>query len=131
LHISASQIAGDLVGNLEDHGFKVHREVLYTANVAKNLQSDTVVALKKAQIDAVLLYSPRTAITLIDLIKKEKLEKFCKKITIFCLSLSVAKAARELDWGGVEVSEQPNQLDLLKLLESWSSRGNTKKIIKP
>jgi len=119
LHIAASRVAGDLAGDLEKSGFEVRREILYSAPVADVLQTETIAAFKQGKVDAVLLFSPRTAIAFVALIKEAGLADACQKMTVFCLSAAVGKAVDELTWAGIQTAPEPNQDALLNLLASW------------
>ena len=61
VHVAGSHVAGDLAGRLSERGFTLRRETLYTAERAEALSVGAVVALRQGAIDAVLLFSPRTA----------------------------------------------------------------------
>ena len=121
LHIAASRVAGDLARDLEEYGFQIRREILYTARVTEALRAETITAMKQGELDAVLLFSPRTAITFVMLIKAAGLEEACRPMTVFCLSAAVAKAAEELAWAAINVAPQPKQDALLNLMASWST----------
>ncbi|MGA0393072.1 MAG: uroporphyrinogen-III synthase [Rhodospirillales bacterium] len=120
LHVAASRVAGDLAESLEKGGFDVRREVLYSAQVAEQLNDKTQQALKDGQLDAVLLYSPRTAIAFVSLIRAAGLEECCRTVTVFCLSSAVANAISMIAWRSIEVAVKPNQDDLLDMVSAWS-----------
>lgn len=128
LHIAASRVAGDLLGNLQKDGFQVKREVLYTAQGVEHLQTETIEAMKQGQLAAVLLYSPRTAKTFVSLIRAAGLEAACRSITIFCLSAAVAQVVSqimdetggEITWGDIQIASQPKQEALLNAVAAWS-----------
>jgi uroporphyrinogen-III synthase len=119
LHIAASRVAGDLARDLEKSGFQIRREVLYSARVTDTLQAETVAALKQGKLDAVLLFSPRTAIAFVTLIKDAELADACQPMTVFCLSAAVGKAVAALTWTGIQIAPQPNQSALLDMMASW------------
>jgi len=114
LHITASDRAGDLSGLLVRAGFVVRRLVLYRARPATGLSATTRAALAANEIDAVLLFSPRTARTLIALIMTAGLLAACRNVTAVCLSAAVAEAIGEPEsWRSVHVAGQPDQEALL------------------
>lgn len=116
LHIAGSEVAGDLIGLLETVGFNCTREVLYEAIPERTLKSSTIAALKDRQIDAVTLYSPRSAENFVGLIRKARLVRSCRKITAVCLSQAVAAKINEIQWLNILIAAEPNQDALLKLV---------------
>ena len=116
LHIAGSEVAGDLIGLVEAAGFNCTREVLYEAIPERTLKSSTIAALKDRQIDAVALYSPRSAENFVGLIRKARLVRSCQSITAVCLSQAVAVKINEIQWLNVLIAAEPNQDALLKLV---------------
>ena len=124
LHIAGSEVAGDLIGLLETAGFNCVREVLYEAIPERTLKSSTIAALKDRQIDAVALYSPRSAENFVGLIRKARLVRSCHKITAVCLSQAVAAKINEIQWLNVLIAAEPNQDALLKLVIGFYNKNN-------
>lgn len=114
LHPAGSKVAGDLAGMLAGDGFAYRREVLYEAQRARELDADTRALLEDGGVDGVLLYSPRTAATFVDLIRASGLEACCARLTVFCLSANVAAKLGDLSWAAVEVAEKPEQAALME-----------------
>ena len=120
LHIAGSVVAKDLGELLSDQGFEVRREVLYEAVAAEAFSTETAADLVTGAIDAVVLYSPRTARIFAELITKEGLKPALASVQAFCLSDNVAKALEGLEFGLVTVAGEPTQEDLLKCLDETS-----------
>lgn len=116
LHVAGSSVAGDLVGLIEAAGFKCAREKLYEAVTERSLNSSTIAAIKDNHIDAVALYSPRSAEIFVELIRKARLVRSCQKIIAICLSQAVADKIAELHWQEVHIAAEPNQDALLDLV---------------
>ena len=116
LHIAGSEVAGNLIGLIERAGFQCTREVLYEAIAERSLKSLTITALKNNQIDAVALYSPRSAENFVELIRKARLVRSCRKIIAICLSQAVADKVSEIQWLEVLTAAEPNQDALLRLI---------------
>ncbi len=116
LHIAASDRAGDLSELLDRAGFRVRREIRYWARPATTLSPATVEALTAGEIDAVLLFSPRTARILTRLIDAAGLLIACRTITALCLSPAVADATGEVPWRALRVANRPDQEALLERL---------------
>ncbi|MFO0993093.1 MAG: uroporphyrinogen-III synthase [Hyphomicrobiales bacterium] len=115
LYPSGADIAGDLKGTLEAHGFKVECVILYDAVAAKTLTAQTVAALKSGAADGVLLYSPRSARIWVSLVAESGLTDTTRRIRHFCLSPNVAAA---LGPGFITaVAARPDEPSLLALLD--------------
>ena len=116
-HAAARQVAGDLKGALEARGFALRRAVLYEAVAVSTLSPATLDALRARDIDAVLLFSPRTGETFVRLVREHDLIASLVPCRAVCLSAAVAATVDALDWAGVEVAEQPTQEALLASLQ--------------
>jgi len=118
LHVAASARAGDLSGALERRGFAVRRAVLYDARPATGLTEAATGALVGGRVDAVLLFSPRTARALVDLLTGAGLRDVCRPVVAACLSEAVAAAADggEVRWRALRVAARPDQDALIALL---------------
>jgi len=118
LHIAGSDVAGDLAAELGQAGFIYRRQVLYDARQQTELSSKTIDAISTNDIDAVLLYSPRTAKTLIKLVKQTALQDKTTEIVAYCLSPAVAKALDELPWKQCRIASEPTEEALIALIET-------------
>ena len=116
VHISGSVVADDLAGRLAACGFTVRREVRYEARAASALSPTAVAALSDGAVDAVLLFSPRTAKAFVTLARKAGLAACLRRIRALCLSAAVADAARAAPWREVCVADWPDQTALLDLV---------------
>ena len=116
VHVSGSAVAGDLAGRLAARGFTVRREVLYEARAASALSRDATAALSGGDVDAVLLYSPRTAEAFVALVRRAGLVAGLRRARALCLSGAVADAARGIAWREVCVAARPDQTVLLDLV---------------
>jgi uroporphyrinogen-III synthase len=124
LHIAGSDVAGDLISLIESAGFECTRETLYEAIVERSLKSSTIASLKDGQIDAVSLYSPRSAENFVELIRKARLVRSCQRIIAICLSQAVADKVSEIQWRDVLTAIEPNQDALLKLVIGLDGKNN-------
>lgn len=118
LHIAGSDIAGELSAELDQAGFTYHRQVLYKARQQTELSSRAIDAISTNTIDAVLVYSPRTAKTLINLMKRASLEDKTTEIVAYCLSPAVAKTLDELPWQQCRIAPEPTEDALIALIET-------------
>lgn len=116
VHAAAGQVAGDLGGALAKAGFEYRREILYETLPATALKPETVAAFQEGAIDAVALFSPRTAATFAGLAAAAGIEKALARVRALCLSQAVAKAVGGLPWAAVAVAARPDQDSLLAVL---------------
>ena len=121
LYLSGAETAGDLEGQLAAAGFDCHRAVLYDAVPARGLGLAET-SLKRDEIDAVLLYSPRTARIWLQLVREAGLATQAAHVRNFCLSQNVASVLPE-DWAK-NTPETPDEQAMLALLAQ--TRGSRK-----
>ncbi|MSO71377.1 MAG: uroporphyrinogen-III synthase [Alphaproteobacteria bacterium] len=117
LHVAGTTLAGDLAGLLAAAGFAARRDALYQANAASALSLEAHDALAQRELDAVLLFSPRTTAILVALLKAEGLTNACAGIDALCLSARVAEAASVLPFRRRRVAQVPTESALLALLD--------------
>jgi uroporphyrinogen-III synthase len=116
LHVAGTVVAGDLAGALTKAGYKVDRQVLYAAQVSDELTSEARAALESGGVDAVLLFSPRTAKTFAKLVCDAHLEGACEGLRLLCLSQAVAAELGALSGAVLQVAKTPDAAALLELL---------------
>lgn len=116
LYLSGMMIAANIGAALVAAGFAVERHVVYRAQAVAAPDEAVVAELASGTIDAVLLYSPRSARIFLDHLKVAKLDLMAKEMTAYCISNAAADVARNLQWRKVVVASRPSQNDLLALL---------------
>ncbi|MCA3555745.1 uroporphyrinogen-III synthase [Aestuariivirga sp.] len=114
LYLSGAETAGGLEGQLAAAGFACTRVVLYDARPAETLGAAEQ-TLRDGRIDAVLLYSPRSARIWRGLVERAGLARQAARARHLCLSRNVAAALPE-DWNSA-VSASPDEAAMLRLLE--------------
>lgn len=125
LHAAGASLAGDLKGQLQAAGFVVERIVLYDAEPVTELSPATVMNLRLGGIDAVALFSPRTARTFATLWRKAQAPggDGLGGVTALCLSEAVAAEIRDLGWRRVATADQPDRTGMLALIERERTGG--------
>jgi uroporphyrinogen-III synthase len=118
LHLSGEQVREELAADLAAAGFALRRQVVYRAVAADALAPATVEALAARQIDAVLLFSPRTARVFVELIGRHGLREPATGIAAICLSAAVAQPCRDIGWRVLHVAARPELGALLEALEA-------------
>ncbi len=116
-HAAGSAVAGDLSGLLASDGFTVRREQLYTARTVTVIEPPVRSALTDGTLDAVVLFSPRSATAFVNLVQTAGIAGACGELTAVCLSEAVAAALSPVQWRNVAVAARPNQESLLASLE--------------
>lgn len=128
VHVAGRDRAGDLKAALAPDGFAVDVATLYAAKAAMALPEEVRAALRAGELDAVLLYSPRTARIYVDLVRAEadELLAAARRLHHLCLSRAVAAALEPLglDPGRVLVAAAPRQDALLRRLAEAERAGS-------
>jgi uroporphyrinogen-III synthase len=121
LHLCGTDVRAGLAEALRDAGFHVLRQTVYRARPTQALSAPTRAALR-AGIDAVLLFSPRTALIFAELVVRQGLERCLGGTDACCLSAAVAQSCCELAWRSVRIAARPDQDALVDLLEAADRR---------
>jgi uroporphyrinogen-III synthase len=121
LHPGGTEVRQGLAEALSEEGFRVLRQAVYRARPAQELSAATCAALREG-IDAVLLFSPRTALIFCDLVARHGLERCLGATDACCLSAAVAQSCRRLAWRCVRIAARPDQDALVELLEAADRR---------
>lgn len=117
LHVTGSVTAGDLVGGLGQSGYVAEALQLYDTDTENTLPGTIEDGLRQGNIDAMLLYSPRTARTFVNLVNSAGIPDLLNNIKVFCLSNAVRDALGDAGFRSVHVAERPEQDRLLQLLQ--------------
>jgi uroporphyrinogen-III synthase len=115
-HPAGSAVAGDLGGILSRDGFDYRRDVCYHAKVAERLSPTAANEIQANRIDAVLLFSPRTAKAFCQCAIEAGCADSLRHVTAYCLSDAVAKAVNSVVWKEIVTSLRPDQAILVSLL---------------
>jgi uroporphyrinogen-III synthase len=121
LHVCGTEVRPGLAEGLRAAGFGFRRQAVYRARPVQALSAPACALLRQG-IDAVLLFSPRTAATFAGLIGRHALERCLGATDACCLSAAVADACRALAWRRVRIAARPDQEALVELLEAADRR---------
>src|SRR5262245_47936673 len=124
-HAAGTVTAGDLKARLEALGYQVRRAQLYDAKIATALSTETRANLTLGGIDAILLFSPRTARTFADLWRTAGSPSL-GNIEALCLSAAGAREADTLGWSGVEIADRPDLPSMLALVDAAEQKAARK-----
>jgi uroporphyrinogen-III synthase len=117
LHPSGRDVREGLAEDLAAAGLGYRRAVVYAAAPASHLADATEAALRAARLDAVLLFSPRTAALFAALVQAAGLEPGLRQVVAACLSPAVAAEVAGLPLRAVRVAEARDQKALLRRLD--------------
>lgn len=117
MHLAGDEVAGNLAGELELHGFRVMQPVVYRMLPTAAFTPDIEDQIETGEVDGVLLFSPRTASVYADLISGHGLEKASRRLNHYCLSNAVAQRLAPLAPVRIEIPSRPALEPLLELLD--------------
>lgn len=115
LYLHGKHVSGDLAQALLGSGHSVQSHVIYDQQ-ALALDAATKQALGAGEIDAVALFSPRSARLLADSVVN------CPPLRCFCISQNVADAARSL--GPCAVAATPSAAALLAIIGASTGQAH-------
>lgn len=117
LYLSGDAVAFDMEPALRGEGFNFLRAIVYRAVAAAALPADAVTALASRTLDAVLLMSPRSSRTYVELIRHHGLVSFVPALPHLCLSARVADPLADLGIAARDVAVQPNSAAMIALVD--------------
>jgi uroporphyrinogen-III synthase len=117
LHLCGRDVREGLAEDLTAAGLAYWRAVVYEAAPAERLAPTTEAALRALRLDAVLLFSPRTAALFTTLIRATGLVPGLERVIVACLSEAVAAELAGLPFRAVRVAEARDQKALLRRLD--------------
>lgn len=123
LHLAGDRMAFDLAGELSGLGFTVLQPTVYRSEVAGAFSEDLIACLVSGEIEAVTLFSPRTAQIFCRLLIQHDLTHTVRNLTFFCLSEAVAHHVGALGAARVEVAGAPNLQEMLCLVSLVAAKS--------
>lgn len=118
LHLSGAEVSTGLAEVLGAAGYDYRRIIVYEAVPTVGMEADARSALLEQRLDAVLLYSPRSARLWVRKLREMGLADRVGRVEAACLSAAVAAELRGLGLATVRVATTPIQDDLLRCLEA-------------
>jgi uroporphyrinogen-III synthase len=116
VHVAGAERAGHLENDLATHGFKLRTDILYDAEPVRELPSACRQMIEAGALDAVMLFSPRSALAFSACVARANLAERCGRIAAYCISQAAADALAPLQLRAVHVADRPDQEHLLALL---------------
>lgn len=115
LHARGVRSTPDLARALEQAGFAVRGEVLYDAVAAPDLPAPAAMALRDGALDAVMVFSPRSAAIFAETVGRAGLAATCGRLDALCISQAAADALAPLAFAAIRIAARPNQAAMLDL----------------
>jgi uroporphyrinogen-III synthase len=117
LHVSGSEVAGDLAGALRRQGFDVTREILYEARPAAALDAAAAQALRANEVDFALFFSPRSGAIFVRLAIAAAVAESCAEVAALSISAAADAEIGRLGWRERRIAGRPTQAALLGALD--------------
>jgi uroporphyrinogen-III synthase len=116
LHASGAEGEGRLAMALNASGFSVRTEYLYEVSAVSELPAVARDALKSGLLNAVLLFSPRSARAFADCVDRAGLAAAASRLIGVCISEAAAAGLPPLALREIRVAKRPNQTSMLDCL---------------
>jgi uroporphyrinogen-III synthase len=116
VYAAGDAMTDDLVSTLSGQGFDVEVLRLYRTRERETLSNAAAAALASDVIDAVMLFSPRSARIFVRQVLRADLQRNCERVAGLCISPAIAAALFPLHFAHVQIAAQPNRDSMLDLL---------------
>jgi uroporphyrinogen-III synthase len=116
LHAAGRDHRAELAGSLEEASFTVRTETLYDAVPARELSAAARQAVASDTLDAVMLFSPRSAETFREIVTSSGYGAAAASLIALCISAATEGALHPLTFREIRVAKRPNQDSMLDLL---------------
>ncbi len=111
-HPASTVVARDLGTLLQDCGYTVHREAIYTVHPCMEISTHIQRQIHMGIIRGVILMSPRTADIFAQIVKKYVLQT--ENLHIFALSKAVADKLQSVINAHIHIAHYPNFVQVLR-----------------
>lgn len=118
LHISGTDVAGDLLAQAGVIGYSITRLQLYSAKPATGISTSLHRHLEQGTLDAATFFSPRTAKIFCDLVHAAGLAGCVAAVTACAISNNTANSLKILTFRKVLVAQNATAQAMLDLVDS-------------
>ena len=118
LHIAGDIVKEDMERALRIDGFTFRRWSVYRALAREGFGTESQALLREGKIDAIPVFSARSAQLLVAALEKNHLEDACRRLIAVALSQAVANVLETISWRRLCVAEAPSESQVLALLQS-------------
>jgi uroporphyrinogen-III synthase len=116
LHAAGTNASPALSAELVDAGFELRTCTLYDIIEASKLPAPAAEALQSNTLDAVLIYSPRSARLFVDRVNRAGVTASCARLIACCISRDAAPPLEQITFAEIRIADRPNQDSLLSSL---------------
>ena len=117
IHVRGADVAHDIAKNLLDYGYQTESTVIYNARTANEVDKTIVNEMYAGEINYVLFFSARTAMTFTSLAKANGFAAAAPQLTAICMSANIADTARQgVHWQHVRIAEHPTENAMIDAL---------------
>ena len=117
VHAGGAVLAGDLKKLLEVDGFRIRREVLYSADRADALANNVIAALESGAVTDAVFYSPRSMESTLALAEKADITSKLAQVRAICLSAAVARTVPDIKiWSKLLIAPEVTQGSLIDVI---------------
>lgn len=117
VHLCGREVRDGLAEDLRTAGYVYRAAIVYEAAAAAGLAPATAAAIRERRLNAVLLFSPRSAALLVAQVRAAGLHHSLTAVVAACLSEAVAAELAGLTFRAVRVAAARDQDALLRRLE--------------
>ena len=118
LHLAGTDVRPGLEQELAASGYVYRREIVYETVPTAEMDPATIMAIRDHRLDAVLLFSPRSAALWAAKVVRLGLGLHLYRTTAACLSSAVAEPLRELALREVRIARAADQKSLFGCLDA-------------
>jgi uroporphyrinogen-III synthase len=118
LYIRGNDVAYPMLDELMAAGSSLDELIVYEAVAASNFSPATIRAIQDGTIQAVTLFSKRTAETFTRLAEKHDLLKHLSGIKALSISDAVLKSVQAYGWAGAYAAERPDAAGMATLIKT-------------
>jgi uroporphyrinogen-III synthase len=117
LHATGTNTSHEFARELARAGFVLRAHALYEAVEAPQLPANAAEALRSRTLDAMLLFSPRSALVFARRVEEAHLAASCRYLIACCISKAAVDALAGLQFRDIRVAPRPTLDSVLALLE--------------
>lgn len=123
VHLSGDKISFDLAPPLAQAAVSYERTTVYSSRPARQLPRNVAETLARSGYDAVILMSPLTADTYLDLVAARGLMDGARNAEYLCLSNGIAERLITLGAQKIKVARKPNIEEMVALIRETAAQS--------
>ena len=117
LHPCGEDMIDDMPEDISSLGVEVVRMPVYKALFLDSMPENVVQVLKRGAVDAVTVFSARTAENLVKMLQQEDMRGVSEKLEAVCISKRVAAGLRGISWRKIRIARHPDTEEMVEILK--------------